>query len=142
RSSDLPYFRGEIEKEWDLDVKLPLIEGVSAEVGQIFANILRNAAEAMKGKETKRITIRTWHDDSGIYVSIQDSGQGIPPHLQGRIFEPFFTTRTSEGGMLGGMGMGIGLYHCRELIGRYGGHIEVKSSGGGGAIFITRFPRG
>jgi signal transduction histidine kinase len=137
-----PYFRGEIEKEWDLDAKLPLFKGVSAEVGQIFANILRNAAEAMKGKETKRITIRTWHDDSGIYVSVQDSGPGIPPHLQGRIFEPFFSTKTSEGGMLGSMGMGIGLYHCRELMGRYGGHIDVKSSGAGGAVFITHFPRG
>lgn len=137
-----PYFRGEIEKEWDLEGNLPLFRGIAAEVGQIFGNILRNAAEAMRGKDTKRIRMRTWHDDSALHVSIEDSGPGIPPHLTGRIFEPFFSTKTSEGGMLGSMGMGIGLYHCRELIQRYGGHIEVGSGHREGAVFICHFPRG
>jgi signal transduction histidine kinase len=135
-----PYFRGEIEKEWHLDQELPPFRGVAAEFSQIFGNLLRNAAEAMKGQSVKKVTIMTCHDDSQIQVSIRDTGPGVRPQLKERIFEPFFSTKRPESGMLGSMGMGIGLYHCRELVARYRGYIELDCGPGRGAAFVVHLP--
>lgn len=137
-----PFFKFEIEKEWHLEDNLPLIRGIPAELNQIFGNIIRNAAEAMIGQPHKRLLINTWHDGAGIHVSIQDTGPGIPWHVQNRIFESFFSTKSGGTGMMGSMGMGIGLYYCRELIQQYGGHIEVTSEPGAGATFIVHLPTG
>jgi len=137
-----PFFKFEIEKEWQLEDNLPLIRGIPAELNQIFGNIIRNAAEAMIGQPKKRLTIKTWHDSAGIHVSIQDTGPGIPWHVQNRIFESFFSTKSGGSGMMGSMGMGIGLYYCKELIHQYGGHIEMVSEPGSGATFTVHLPTG
>jgi signal transduction histidine kinase len=135
-----PYHKLRIETEWLLDQDLPLFEGVASEFSQVFGNILRNAAEAMSGQSSKRLRICTWHDEEFIYVSISDNGPGISTHLLERIFQPFFSTKASGVGMAGGMGMGIGLYHCRELIRHYGGQIEAVSKPGEGATFTLILP--
>lgn len=135
-----PFFRKEIEKEWHLSAGLPPLRGVPSEISQVFGNLLRNAAEAVMGQSVKIIKITTWHDSSGIHISIQDTGPGIPAHLREKIFQPFFTTKGVSGGVVGGMGMGIGLYHCRELVNQYGGVIEVLSQPGLGANFVVHFP--
>lgn len=135
-----PFFKNEIEKEWQLDHSLPNIRGVPAELSQVFGNILRNAAEAMIGEDTRRLVIRSWSDTEGIHVSIRDTGPGIPPPLQEKIFLPFFTTKGAGSGIVGSMGMGIGLYYCEQLMAQYGGHIEVLSDGRTGATFVVHFP--
>lgn len=135
-----PFFKFEIEKEWQLQDNLPLVRGIPAELNQVFGNIIRNAAEAMVGQPVKRLTIKTWYDAAGIHVSVQDSGPGIPRHLQHRVFESFFTTKGGGAGMLGSMGMGIGLYHSKELIQQYGGSIDMTSDAGAGATFVVHLP--
>jgi signal transduction histidine kinase len=137
-----PFFKHEIEKEWQLEDNLPLVRGIPAEMNQVFGNIIRNAAEAMIGQPQKRLTIRTAHDAAGIHVSIQDTGAGIPRHLQNRIFESFFSTKSGASGMMGSMGMGIGLYSCKELVQQYGGHIELVSEPGAGTTFHIHLPTG
>lgn len=136
-----PYFKEEIEKEWHLDETLPPLRGVAAEFSQIFGNLLRNAAEAMKGREKKKLIMRTWHDEKHIHASIADTGPGIALHVKHRIFDAFFSTKTTESWAVGSMGMGIGLYHCRELVSRYGGQIEVESVPEKGATFAVHLPR-
>ena len=135
-----PYFKHEVEKRWQLAEQLPLFRGIPLEMNQIFGNILRNAAEAMIDEPEKRLTIKSWHDASGIHVSIQDTGPGIPWHLQDQIFQPFFSTKTASSSMMGSVGMGIGLYYCNELVHHYSGRIETISEPGSGANFIVHLP--
>jgi two-component system, NtrC family, sensor histidine kinase HydH len=137
-----PYFKYEIEKIWQLGENVPPFHGIPMEMNQIFGNILRNAAEAMVGQPVKRLTIRTWHDAGGIYVSIQDTGPGIPWHQREQIFQPFFSTKSTRSGLMGNMGMGIGLYYCKELVQRYSGEIEMSSEPGSGAKFVVHLPVG
>lgn len=135
-----PYFKVHIEKEWQLDGDLPLFRGIAADFMQIFGNILRNAAEALSAQDYKKLWLRSWYSDSHIHVSIRDNGPGIPRHLQDRIFYPFFSTKSSDVTKTGSFGMGIGLYHCRELVHQYGGEIEVQSELGEGAAFVIHLP--
>ena len=135
-----PYFKVDISKEWHLSPDLPLIRGAAGEFSQIFGNILRNAAEAMREQRTRNLVISSWLDSMGIHVSIADNGPGVPSHLTEKIFEPFFSTKTPNTCIVGTTGMGIGLYHCREMIRQYGGHIEVESSPGSGATFTVSLP--
>jgi signal transduction histidine kinase len=135
-----PYFKHDIIKIWDLGENLPPFLGITMEMNQVFGNILRNAAEAMIGQRVKRLTIRTWHDTAGIHVSIQDTGPGIPWHQREQVFQPFFSTKSTRSGMMGDMGMGIGLYYCRQLVQRYGGEIQMISEGGAGANFVVHLP--
>jgi signal transduction histidine kinase len=135
-----PYFKHEVEKRWQLTEQLPLFRGIPLEMNQIFGNILRNAAEAMIDQPEKRLTIKSWHDGSAIHVSIRDTGPGIPWHLQDQIFQPFFTTKTATSSMMGSVGMGIGLFYCKELVRQYGGSIETISEPDAGANFIVSLP--
>ncbi len=135
-----PYLKARTDTTWELDFSLPLFTGVAADFSQVFGNILRNALEAMNGQSEKRLKIHTWHDDSGIHVSIHDNGPGIPEHLLEKIFEPFFTTKSLDCGSPGSLGMGIGLYHCREIVHQYGGALEVLSKPGQGTAFVIHLP--
>lgn len=135
-----PYYKQQMDAEWNLAADLPLFKGVASHFSQIFGNILRNAAEAMSGQTLRKLMVYSTHDDTGIYIRITDNGPGISKHIRDRIFQPFFSTKTCGTGAAGGMGMGIGLYHCRELIRTYGGRIEVDSRPGEGASFIISLP--
>lgn len=135
-----PYLKAKIDTTWELDPGLPVFTGVAADFSQVFGNILRNALEAMHGLERKELRIHTWHDENEIHVSIHDNGPGIPEQLQEKIFEPFFTTKALDCASSGSLGMGIGLYHCREIVHQYGGTIEVASRPGQGTAFVVNLP--
>jgi signal transduction histidine kinase len=134
------FFKNEINKEWCLGKLLSPVRGIAGEFSQIFGNILRNAAEAMMHQERKNLTISSWQDSAGVHVSIQDNGPGIPYHLQDKIFQPFYSTKCGGVGIVGSMGMGIGLYYCKELVEQYGGELEVLSEPNRGTAFVIHFP--
>jgi signal transduction histidine kinase len=136
-----PYLKARVDTTWELDTSLPLLNGVAADFSQVFGNILRNALEAMHGQPQKKLKIHTWHDETDIHISIHDNGPGIPEHLMEKVFEPFFTTKTLDCGSPGSLGMGIGLYHCREIVHQYGGSLEVLSKPSQGAAFVIHLPR-
>jgi len=135
-----PLYKLQIETKWYLSENLPLFKGTASDFSQIFGNILRNAVEAMKDLSNRKLVISTWHDSESTFVSIEDSGPGISAHLMESIFQPFFSTKASGTGNTGGLGMGIGLYHCKELIRQYGGQIEALSKPGRGATFVITLP--
>ena len=135
-----PYLKAKIDTTWELGAGLPLYTGVAADFSQVFGNILRNALEAMHDLPRKELRIHTWHDEEEIHISIHDNGPGIPEHLRARVFEPFFTTKALDCGSSGSLGMGIGLYHCREIVHQYGGTIEVVSNPGRGTAFVIHLP--
>ena len=69
-----------------------------------------------------------------IFISISDTGPGIPPEAMDRIFEPFFTTKET------GMGTGLGLAVSFSLVEKMGGNISVENTTGQGATFTIEIP--
>ena len=95
-----------------------------------FANLYRNAAEAMQGRGEIDVTIVG--DGAGLAVTIADHGPGIPPELRQRVFEPYFTTKDD--------GTGLGLALVRVTLEAHRGTIAVTETPGGGATFAIVFP--
>lgn len=136
-----PYFRHEVHKQWELAPDLPLITGIAADFSQVFGNLLRNAAEAMRAQSEKRIILRTWFDAAEVHIAIGDSGPGIPKDFQKVVFQPFFSTKVNEVGISGSVGLGLGLYSCEQILHHYHGRIELCSEPGRGAVFVVHLPR-
>lgn len=90
-----------------------------------FANLLRNAAEAMGGRGSIEIAVS--RDGNGLAVTVADHGAGIPDDLRQRVFEPYFTTKSD--------GTGLGLALVRQTIEAHNGSITVAETPGGGATF-------
>ena len=90
-----------------------------------FANLLRNASEAMRGRGA--IDVAVSRDGAGIVVTIADHGPGIPDELRHRVFEPYFTTKQD--------GTGLGLALVRQTVEAHSGTITVADTPGGGATF-------
>src|SRR5213595_620276 len=90
-----------------------------------FANLLRNASEAMGGRGSIEIAVS--RDGSGLAVTIADHGAGIPDELRQHVFEPYFTTKQD--------GTGLGLALVRQTIEAHNGSITVAETPGGGATF-------
>jgi nitrogen fixation/metabolism regulation signal transduction histidine kinase len=95
-----------------------------------FANLYRNAAEAMQGRGAIDVTVTG--DAGGLVVSIADHGPGIPAELRQRVFEPYFTTKAD--------GTGLGLALVRLSLEAHGATISIADTPGGGATFSIVFP--
>jgi len=95
-----------------------------------FANLYRNAAEAMNGRGAIDVTVTA--DGAGLAVTIADHGPGIPAELRQRVFEPYFTTKDD--------GTGLGLALVRVTLEAHRGTISVSETPGGGATFAIVFP--
>lgn len=111
---------------------LPKLSGFPNQLGQVFINLLVNAAQAITGQGT--ITITTSREYGTAVIAIADSGCGIPAASQEKIFEPFYTTKEE------GVGTGLGLSIIKEIVTRHGGTISLTSEEGQGTIFIIRLP--
>lgn len=117
--------------------KTPPILGNEARLGQVFLNLLVNAAQAIPEGDASRneIRVRTSVDPSGrVVVEVRDTGRGIARQDLDRIFEPFFTTRQAQGGT------GLGLSISRNLVAVMGGDMTVESAPGEGACFRVHLP--
>ena len=99
-----------------------MVLGSSDRLSQVWMNLIRNAAEAMKFKGV--LEIRTEIQGENAAVSVIDSGPGIPEEIRERIFEPFFTTKKK------GEGMGLGLDICKRIVELHKGTITFKSQPG------------
>ncbi len=104
-------------------------KGSSEKLGQVWMNIIRNAAQAMDFKG--ELVIKTSSEQSRTIVSFIDSGPGIDDDVLPHIFEPFFTTKKH------GEGMGLGLDICRRIIEAHNGTIEVNTRPGRTEIKIN-----
>ncbi len=113
---------------------LPKIVVDSAQLQQVFVNIILNAAEAMNGNGI--LTISTSLNGDGTYIEVKfsDTGHGIMEEDKKRLFEPFFTTKEV------GKGTGLGLAISYSIIQKHHGTIEVKSEHGKGSTFTVKLP--
>ena len=111
---------------------LPEILCYPGQLNQLFLHLLVNARQAII--PPGEITLRCWHDDSSVYVSVSDTGHGIPEEILGRIFEPFFTTKDV------GQGTGMGLSIAYEIVKNHDGSLLVESEVAKGTTFTVVLP--
>jgi PAS domain S-box-containing protein len=116
--------------------EVPPVDANEARLGQVFLNLLVNAAQAIPEGQADRheIKVTTRTDDTGhVVIEVADTGMGIPAENLARIFDPFFTTKGETGT---GLGLSISLGAIRSL----GGDIKVASAPGRGTTFQVLLP--
>jgi signal transduction histidine kinase len=125
----------------DFEPDPPLVPCLTAELNQVFLNLVVNAAQAIAEKVGDRrdakgtITVRTRRQGDWFEIQIADTGPGIPEHVRPRIFEPFFTTKPV------GKGTGQGLALARSIVvDKHGGTISFDTQLGQGTTFTIRLP--
>lgn len=128
----------------DLAPDLPLVCCLADELGQVFLNILVNAAHAVEsrlsadpGEKKGTIAISSRQDGQQVEIRIADTGQGIPEEIQSRVFDPFFTTK----GVGKGTGQGLAIAHD-VVTQKHGGTLSFETEPGKGTVFIIRLPIG
>ena len=115
---------------------LPLVRASEARLSQIFLNLIINAAHALPdagGRSEIRVVTRTEPAGQAV-IEIHDTGRGMSSAALKRLFEPFYTTKPP------GLGTGLGLTICRDIVASLGGQIEVESSEGQGSVFRVVLP--
>ena len=84
-----------------------------------------------------QVTVISYQNEKHIYLSVEDTGNGIPEELRERVFDPFFRVDKSRSRELGGVGLGLALVH--EIVRVHDGNIAIKSNPAGGTIFEVVF---
>jgi PAS domain S-box-containing protein len=132
--------QNEIRHRARLSVELldvPAVLGSEHRLGQVFLNLLINAAQAVpEGAADANLVnvVASVADDGRVAVEITDTGAGIPEEILPRIFDPFFTTKPV------GVGTGLGLSIVHGIVAGMGGEIKVRSEPGQGTIFTVLLP--
>ena len=106
---------------------IPPVEASDARLGQVFLNLVVNAAQALPEGHAHeheiRVSIST--QDGRAKIEISDTGPGIPPDVLKRLFTPFVSTKPK------GIGTGLGLSICHRIVSNFGGEILVSTSPAG-----------
>ena len=110
--------------------ELPSFESSPEALKQILLNLALNALQAMP--EGGRLTVRTALKDGKVWLSVEDTGPGIPEDIRRRIFEPFFTTKPE--------GTGLGLSITHNLVKALSGEIHIHSREGAGTRVEIELP--
>jgi signal transduction histidine kinase len=110
---------------------VPQVAGSSAELREVFMNLVINALDAMPGGG--RFVFRVSSDTETVTIAAEDTGCGMSDEVRRRVLEPFFTTKGSRG-------TGLGLSVSWGIVKRHGGTIDIESSLGGGSTFVVRLP--
>jgi signal transduction histidine kinase/DNA-binding response OmpR family regulator len=116
---------------------LPPVLADPDQLQQVFANLVLNAAQAMReARASGTLSVTTALDPAAarVRVTLGDDGPGIKPEHLPHVFEPFFTTKGE------GQGTGLGLAICQRIVENHGGRIGVTSGPGGGARFTVELP--
>lgn len=114
-----------------IDPRLPPVQGVGAELNQIWANLIDNAIDAVSSGG--RVEVAARREGNRVVVEIVDDGPGIPADVRPQIFDPFFSTKDV------GQGVGLGLDIVRRSLERHDGEIDVESRPGR-TVFRVRLP--
>jgi PAS domain S-box-containing protein len=110
--------------------QLPVTPIDPTQIQQLLVNLVKNSLQAMTKGDT--LTLQTGEGAEGIWVSVGDTGSGIPQEQINRIFEPFYTTKKK--------GTGLGLMIVQRIVRAHGGRIELESLVGRGTTFRIWLP--
>ena len=107
-------------------------------IEQVLLNLALNARDAMPRGGRLEVATRpaplSGQGDDGVALLVKDTGLGMSPEVQARAFEPFFTTKAER------EGTGLGLSTVRDLVGRMGGRVTLRSAPGEGSAFEVLLP--
>ena len=125
--------RAQLQKRCD---HVAPVRGSEARLGQVFLNLLVNAAQAIPvgHASDNHIMVGVRQHLDRVVVEVSDTGAGIPSEVLPRIFDPFFTTKPV------GVGTGLGLSICHNIVASVGGEISVESTVGRGSMFRVTLP--
>ena len=126
--------RAQVQREF---AAVPPVNGSASRLGQVFLNLIVNAAQAIRegDADANLIRVRTSLTSGGqVQVEICDSGAGMSPEVRAHIFDPFFTTKAI------GIGTGLGLSICHGIVSGMGGEIQVESELGVGTTMRVLLP--
>jgi PAS domain S-box-containing protein len=126
-------YRARLVKDYG---ELPTLMANDGKLAQVFLNLLVNAAQAIEegDVEHNEIRVRTWAEGESVMAEVRDTGHGVAGEDLGRLFEPFFTTKKV------GVGSGLGLSICHNIVTGLGGTIEVGRQPGRGTRFLVTLP--
>jgi two-component system, sporulation sensor kinase E len=116
--------------ESKLRPRLPAAPLDLLQIQQVLVNLVKNAMQAMTRGGT--LTLQTGEGSDGVWVSVADTGGGIPQEELNRIFEPFYTTKKK--------GSGLGLMIVQRIVRAHGGRIDLESYVGRGTTFRIWLP--
>ncbi|GAB1411002.1 hypothetical protein MASR1M90_21560 [Desulfovibrionales bacterium] len=124
----------------DFAPNLPKVMGRPGTLQQVFVNLLRNSAEAMREKtyaphERPCITLRAYRYDQWVRVEVEDNGPGMDEATRKRIFEPFFTTKAPGKGT--GLGLSVSYFIITE---EHQGRMDILSAPGEWSCFVLDLP--
>jgi len=111
---------------------LPMVLGDATQLRQVIHNLLRNAEDALEGKEDGHIELCTERRGGAARLAVIDNGPGFPPEMLARVFEPYVTTKAK--------GTGLGLPIVKKIIDEHHGNIEIGNAPAGGARIEIRLP--
>ena len=115
-------------------IGLPSVAMDEGRLVQVFVNLLKNSADAIRESGGGRVRVSGQIDSGQVLLLVEDDGPGIEPAVAARVFEPFVTTKTSSDGT------GLGLAVSRSLAREVGGEIGLAPGVLGGACFAIRLP--
>ena len=126
---------GKVLKEYKEIPSVPVNHG---RMGQVFLNIILNAAQSIEEGHVEEnwIRVRTGEENGEVFAEIRNSGAPIPADVLPRLFDPFFTTKPL------GQGTGLGLSIAYSTVQQHGGRIEVESDAEQGTAFRVWLPLG
>jgi two-component system C4-dicarboxylate transport sensor histidine kinase DctB len=103
----------------------------------VLVNLFSNALDAMEtaGSSPRQLVVDAGCDGARVWITVTDSGPGIPDEIRTQLFEPFFTTKPQ------GKGLGLGLAISEQIVREFGGQLRAESPPEGGARFIIDLPR-
>lgn len=111
------------------------LSGSDILIYRLVYNLVENAIKY--NRINGSVTVKAFAKDKHIYLTVADTGNGIPKDLKERVFEPFFRLDKSRSRELGGVGLGLALVH--EIVRVHDGSIQVKDNPSGGTIFEVIF---
>jgi PAS domain S-box-containing protein len=116
--------------------ELPRVSSSESRLGQVFVNLLVNAWQSIPegAPEANEVLLRAFTEGGRAVVEVRDTGTGMTPEVRSRLFEPFFTTKPA------GVGTGLGLSVCHQIVSQMGGEIGVESAPGKGTCFRVTLP--
>jgi PAS domain S-box-containing protein len=116
---------------------VPPVDASESRLGQVFLNLIVNAAQAIpegKADQNEIRLVTTVGTDGDVVIEVHDTGHGMSPEVIERLFTPFFTTKPV------GFGTGLGLSICHRIVSSLGGQITVESKPGRGTMFRVSLP--
>jgi signal transduction histidine kinase len=129
----------EITLSSDMEAPLAPVCADPTRLRQILIILVDNAIKFTPANGAVKIRARRLEEDPNlVLLEVSDSGCGISPDMTERIFERLL--QVSDPALAGRKGLGLGLYICKELVTRQGGHIWAKSTPGQGAVFSVTLP--